>query len=269
MKKNKLPFSIIIPCADDVRIEQCLNSIDENVEVVVVLNGATNEVMNIVKKYKNVKKVNIPERNLAKSLNVGIENSKYSKVLFMDSDCVFDKGAIRKLYEGLRNHYLSKGKVVFQSNGLISSIIARVREYTTADKPNAYKPPLAIRKSIKKLVGGYYFDPEVIWTEDADFNLRVLRANIEIEFVPSAKIFHPPLTFRQDLRSAFRYGFGKSIRVKKNIAQGIGTHFREVDKLISRKGFWAGIYYLIWNCFYLCGYAYHSILSLYSKKNSI
>jgi len=33
-------LSIVLPCADDDGIERCLASIDEDVEVVAVLNGA-------------------------------------------------------------------------------------------------------------------------------------------------------------------------------------------------------------------------------------
>ena len=49
MKKYKI--SVIICVADDIRIKKMLDSIEGYCEVVVVLNGATNEVKNIVKKY--------------------------------------------------------------------------------------------------------------------------------------------------------------------------------------------------------------------------
>lgn len=39
-----LNLSIVIPAYNDIRLGKCLKSIDENVEVVVVLNGATEEV---------------------------------------------------------------------------------------------------------------------------------------------------------------------------------------------------------------------------------
>ena len=99
MRNKKLPLSIVIPCADDARIGSCLDSIDENVEIVVVLNGASSEVRKIVGNYE-VKRVNIRERNLAKALNIGITMSKNKKFVFMDSDCRFENGAIRKLYKG-------------------------------------------------------------------------------------------------------------------------------------------------------------------------
>ena len=94
MQNNKLPISIIIPCADDLRVAQCIESIDENAEIIVVLNGPTEQIKNLVKKYF-VKTFFLKERNLGMALNVGIKNASYNRVLLMDSDCVFFKNTIR------------------------------------------------------------------------------------------------------------------------------------------------------------------------------
>lgn len=266
MKTKKLPVSIVIPCADDTRIKHCLNSIDEDVEVVVVLNGATKETKEITNKYPDIKKVTIPERNLAKALNIGIEYSKYPKVLFMDSDCIFKKGTIRKIFRGLRVAYLSKGKVIFRKNNFMSAIIAKAREYTTSDKPNAYKPPLAIRKPVKKYINNYYFDSDVHWTEDADLDARVSKAGLKINYEPSAEIYHPPITLYQDLRSAFRYGIGKRIRAEKGMTRGLGSFFGNILDAILKKGLFVGIYLFIWSWAYTFGYGYQIIFDPYKIR---
>jgi len=156
MKKNKLPLSIIIPCATDIRIKTCLDSIDENVEIVVVLNGPIKEVVNIVKKYP-VKVVTLPERNLPKSLNAGIEKATNKKFILMDSDCVFHPQAIKKIFLALNNNFVAKGKVIFQYNNLISRSISRVRDYTNADTVKAYNPFLGLRKDLADKIGGFFF----------------------------------------------------------------------------------------------------------------
>lgn len=266
--KTKLPLSIIIPCANDTRIKYCLDSIDEAVEVIVVLNGASSNVKKIVDKYK-VKRVIINERNLPKALNVGIENSKNNIILFMDADCVFEKGAIRKLYKGLGESYLAKGTVRFERNNFSSTIIAKVREYMNTNIPKPYNPFLCIKKDIKKLIGNYYFDNDIHWTEDADLALRVNSANLKVNYVVSASVFHSPLTLRDDLKSAFRYGIGKRIRVTKSTGKGIGVHFNNTLDVFKKKGLGASIYFSIWNCFYTAGYIYQIIADPYKVKDII
>ena len=265
MINNKLPLSIVIPCADDVRIKHCLDSIDEKVEVMVVLNGATKEVLNIVDDY-DVKVVKIKERNLSKALNIGIKTAKNPKVILVDSDCRFEKGAIKKLFGGLQKYYIAKGKVVFQSNSLISETIAKVRDYIYYDPPKPYNPFLAIKKDIKELIGNYYFDETIHWTEDADLNTRLKKAGIEVNYVFSAKVFHPPLGLKHDLRSVFRYGIGKRIRVEKGVSSGIGTHFGKILHVGFKKGLLTSLYYFIWNCSFLFGYLYQAVKDPYRVR---
>lgn len=267
MNMKDLPISIIIPCADDLRIKNCLESIDEKVETIVVLNGATNKLRKLVKGYK-VKTAEISERNLAKALNVGIAKSKNKKVIFMDADCRFEKGAIRKLYEGLGSYDVAKGKVIFESDNFISKTIARVREYSYYDIPKPYNPFLGINKKIKHLIDGYFFDSKIHWTEDADMNSRLKKAKIKVNYVFKAKVFHPPLSLKHDLRSAFRYGIGKKIRVETGRASCIGTHFSKIVDVANKKGFWSGIYYFIWNTFYVLGYLYQTLFDPYKTRKS-
>lgn len=262
---NKLSLSIVIPCADDIRIKHCLNSIDEKVEIVVVLNGATKEILNIVNSY-DVKVVEIKEKNLSRALNIGIKEARNPNIILIDSDCRFEKGAIKKLFRGLREHYIAKGEVVFESNNLISETIAKVREYAYYDPPKPYNPFLAIRKSLKQLVGDYYFDEKIHWTEDADLNARLKKAGVEVNYVFSARVFHPPLSLRHDLRSAFRYGIGKRIRVEKKVSGGTGTHFLKILDVGIKKGFLASFYYFVWNCSYLFGYLYQLVRDPYHVR---
>lgn len=262
---NKLPVTVVIPCADDIKIKSCIESIDENVEILVVLNGATKEIVNIVDKL-GVNKVVLPERNLAKALNVGIKKAKNPKVILIDSDCTFRKGAIKKVITELDKNLIVKGRVIFRSNSFFSKIIAKTRDYSYYDTPKPYNPFLCIRKNIVGKIGGYYFDERIFWTEDADLNQRVKKAGIKVKYVYSAVAYHPPLTFNYDLRSAFRYGIGKRIRVEKGTASGIGTHFKKVPDIIVKKGFLVGVYYLFWNFAYLLGYVYQFLKDPYKTR---
>jgi glycosyltransferase involved in cell wall biosynthesis len=266
MKNKELAISIVIPCATDLRLERCLKSINEKVEVIVVLNGATKKVIKIANEYK-VKKVIVEERNLPKALNAGIEVAKNQKVLLMDSDCVFHPKAIREIYLALETNLMAKGIVVFQHKGPISKAIAGVRDYTNANTIKAYNPFLGLRKDIKEKIGGYYFDDRIYWTEDADLDQRIAKAKMVIKPVPMAIAYHPPLTLKQDLRSAFKYGVGKRIRVEMKIGRGIGCHFSRIPDMVKTQRFLSGIYYFFWNCSYLGGYFYQIIADPYGTKN--
>jgi len=258
MANNKLPISIIIPCADDIQIKTCLESIDEKVEIIVALNGASEEVKNIVRGYK-VKIIEIPERNLAKAENIGIEEAENKKILLLDSDCRLQKKAIKKLYNAFFDCDVIKGRVIFESNGFLSKIIARVREYIYYCPPKPFNPFLAINKDIKKLIGNYFFDEDIYWTEDADLHLRLKKAGIKVKYFWEAKAFHSPLPIRHDLKSAFRYGIGKRRRVQKGTARGVGSDFGHVLDIALKKGFFPSLYYIVWNCFYSAGFFYQML----------
>ncbi len=247
-----MDLTILIPVRNDVHIKECVESIDEKVDILVVLNNPTREVEDIVSKL-DVKVAKIGEANLSKAYNYGIENAKYENVLLMDSDCTFQKGCIKKLYDGLNTAKLSKGKVVFKRNSKVSNVIAKVREFTTSDFCNAYSPPLAFKKKIVNDIG-YYFDPNLRWEEDYDFNNRVIKAGLTINWIKDAEIYHPELTLFRDLRSAFNYGTGHYVGIKKGIYKEKELTKIQRKKLISyqmkyiymKKGYAALLYYKVW-----------------------
>lgn len=254
-----MEVSIVIPVKDDIRIKECIDSIDEDVEIVVVLNDASEEVNKIVSKL-DVKIVRIDEANLSKAYNAGIMNATYENILLMDSDCVFEKGTIKKLYNGLEHARLSKGMVVFKRKGINSNIVARVREFTTTDFCNAFSPPLAFKKDIINEIG-YYFNPKLKWEEDFDFNIRVKKSRLNIYWDKSAKIYHPPLSFRSDLRSAFNYGTGHGVGIKEEIYKTNSISKEQKKKikryqkkyLMAKKGILCWLYYKVWGIYYKNG----------------
>ena len=72
--------------------------------------------------------------------------------------------------------------------------------------------------------------------------------------MPSAKIFHPALTMKSDLRSAFRYGTGRRIGVEKKIFKSFNL-LRYIDfKIFWKKSPLHFIYLLLWNFSYFIGY---------------
>jgi glycosyltransferase involved in cell wall biosynthesis len=273
---NKLDLTIIIPCASDARIKDCIQSIYEtcpgDIEVLVSLNNASKKVRDILKNFKNIKTCEIKEPNLSKSYNNGIGHASRNNILLMDSDCIFAPKAIELLYEGLKYAELSKGLVIFQTNNLMSKVIGRVREYTTTDFVSAYVPPLAFSKAVKNLIGGYYFNEKMLWSGDGEFDYRIQQAGLKIYYNPKAVIYHTSLSFFHDIKSGFRYGKGRRVGVDLNLLPKrnyfkIATHlerFIRTYEILYKKGLLAALYYFfIWRPVYRLGYiiqAFYNIL---------
>ncbi|MFA6423573.1 MAG: glycosyltransferase [Patescibacteria group bacterium] len=260
---NNLPITIVIPCSNDLLIERCIRSIDESLEVVVSLNNPTQAVRNILKKFPDVKTVETAKKGIALAYNNGIKATSNDWILLMDSDCIFEKKAIYEMWKIAKEYKVVKGRIVFSSKGYVSKVVAKLREFTTSDTVNAYSPPLLFDKKIVDKIG-YYFNPKLVWSEDADFNNRVQKNNIKIGFAKDGIIYHKNLTFKEDLRSAFYYGVGRQIgkeigvykphtlkSFSKNIIFSITNAYKI---LINKKSLAVAVYYFFfWNIFFRFG----------------
>jgi len=214
----------------------------------------------------NTKIIDLPEKGLARSLNAGIDNSINQYVLMMDSDCVFESGALKEFFGNLDSAEVAKGRVVYLQKGIISSVISKVRDYINYDELKPYNPFVCINKSIKDKIGGYYYDNNIFWTEDADLNLRIKKAEIIPKYIFSSIVYHAPLTIKHDLAGAFKAGVGKRKRVEQKIAFGVNSHFKKIFDMMGKKGILSGVYYFLWNCVYVYGYFFQLLFKYASSK---
>lgn len=267
-------ISIVIPVSNDLRLQRCIESIDEVVEVVISLNKPSTEIKTLTrslikaKKYSHLrfKVCEIPQPSIAQAYNNGIATASYHKILLMDSDCIFQPGCIKKLNDNLGENLLSKGKVIFTHDSQVTAIIAKAREFHTSDKISAFSPPLLFDKKIKKYIGGYYFHPKLCWLEDSEFDSRVQATKLNISYDPTAQVLHPPLTPLRDLRSAFWYGVGKRIGVENGVHQKptgvIGSIQKYIFSASQEKGVLAGSYLFLWKMALLSGYYTQAVYKL-------
>ena len=105
-------ISVIVPCHNRVEyLPRCLNSIlcqsYENLEIVCVNDGSTDNSLNVLKKYAikdaRIKILDIPHGGPGKARNLGIENSSGNYLMFCDSDDEFVPEACEKLHHALTN----------------------------------------------------------------------------------------------------------------------------------------------------------------------
>ena len=253
---KKYNISLVICVADDVRIKNMLNSIKDKCEIVVVLNGTSDEVKDILKEYeekskKKLKILEIPERNLSKARNIGIINSKYNKVVFYDSDCIMTENALRFYDDYLDKYLIVDGGVKFKEDFFQSKIISVQRSMGISGY--ALCPSIGINKKIIKYID-YYFDEDIKWIEDSELNQRVKKANIKVGTITDITCIHDNLTFKQDLKSAFRYGTGVKIAARKGLHKKRPTANWNLVLPCFRIRKLSGLYCILWNIVYCIGY---------------
>ncbi|MFD3587353.1 glycosyltransferase family 2 protein [Streptomyces sp. NPDC058683] len=210
-------LTIVIPVCDDPLIYRCLASIDVTCSTIISTNGSPTWFLDGLVTYARaapqVTVLSTSERGIGQAYNRAISQAVTPLVLLMDSDCVFEPGAIAAMLAAASAE-LVKGRVRFETRGRGSRLVAAARRLTedplVTRKVNAYSPPLLYRTSIVEKMGGYHFNTAMKWREDRDFELRRRTSDLPVRLVPEAVIWHKPLSPRDDLRSVWSYGAGQA-----------------------------------------------------------
>lgn len=206
--------SIVIALKDDERIFRCLASVDEDVEVVLSVNGTPAALRKRLTEVPGrVVLTSLGETgNLGAAYNAGIEKASGRYILLMDSDCVFDPGVIRRMAAGVARYPVIKGQVIYGvAPGRISAWIARIREFDEGDYVSALSPPLIYDRGLAGFIGGHHFNPLIHWCEDREFDFRLQLADIPVLYDGRCTIRHDAQVGFQDFRSYWRYGVGEGI----------------------------------------------------------
>jgi glycosyltransferase involved in cell wall biosynthesis len=210
-------LTIVIPVCDDPLIYRCLASIDVTCPIIISTNGSPDWFLEGLVTYSrgasHVTVLNTSERGIGLAYNRAILQAVTPMVLLMDSDCIFEPGAIAAMLAASSGG-LVKGRVQFETEGYGSKVVAAARRLTedplVTKKANAYSPPLLYRTDVVEEMGGYHFNAAMKWREDRDFELRRRKSDIPVRLVPAAVIWHKPLSLKNDLRSVRAYGVGQA-----------------------------------------------------------
>ena len=107
-------LSIIIPVYNVQKyLERCINSVihadRNNVEIIIVDDGSTDNSSAICDKYSNLYEnvIVVHQKNggLSSARNTGIEYSSGEFIAFLDSDDMYDKDFVNDIINIIRNHY--------------------------------------------------------------------------------------------------------------------------------------------------------------------
>lgn len=110
MKKTEL-ISVIVPAYnEEKRIKKCVDSIlnqtYENLELIVINDGSTDNTVDVLKsiKDKRLKIISIKNHGQGYARNLGIKKSSGSLITFVDSDDYISNNMIEKLYSNLQDN---------------------------------------------------------------------------------------------------------------------------------------------------------------------
>jgi len=259
-----MDLTVVIRCCDDERVFRCIESIDENVEIIVSL--CKNSDLEEELKSKSIKYTIAPRGNLSKTSNRGFIEASYDKVIITDSDTWFGKNCINRVNECLNDHKVVKPGLKFErkKDNIISELIAKARDYVNS-LPLVFTPGIGVRKDILPNIGGFLFNNPVPFAVDADLNYRIKKSNIGICWLmDEVFIYHDSEFVKHDLKSAYRIGKGcrRSVEILKNHEDFSSIKWNELKAvksyhwcdIIKTKGGLVYAYQLLWDFLYWSGY---------------
>jgi O-antigen biosynthesis protein len=197
---GRAPVSVIIPTVGRPRlVEQALASLarcdPRAAEVLVVDQSTDSSVAEVVERFSEVgaRVVSLPDPNLSRARNVGMEEASEDVVLFIDDDCTVDEswaGTAWRLMDADPNRIVT-GRVLGTSPNVPSVREDQERhDYTGELRCEVLFPNnMAARRAALLDFGG--FDERFQGAgEDLDLCYRWLRAGRKLWFEPELLVWH-------------------------------------------------------------------------------
>ncbi|UZR98023.1 glycosyltransferase family 2 protein [Chondrinema litorale] len=198
---SKLKISVVVATYNrsDLLIE-LIKSLDnqtldkETYEIIIACDGCTDDTIEKLEFQSyyvpNLKWLDLPKGNPAKSRNAGILEAKAPLIAFTDDDCLAENTwleTIIKVFDkkdtiGLQGKTTTDKKLV----NPLTHQIENLKGHPSVPTCNA-----AFRKNILLKIGGFDEHFPFAHNEDADLSWRI-RSEGKIDFVPEMVINHPP-----------------------------------------------------------------------------
>ena len=183
---------VIVTLKSENIIDQCLESIDKNIPIIVVENSNNQKFKNkLESKYQNLKCI-LAKSNLGMGAgnNIGIKEAKTDFILILNPDVVLENSTLDELF-------LASRKIPEFS--ILSPINADLNfpnyKKVSGEKSSPFRVEsvdgFSMLLNKKKLGDDIYFDENFfLYLENNDLCLRVNKAGGSIFIIPTAKINH-------------------------------------------------------------------------------
>ena len=191
---------VIVSFKSDHVIHHCINSIDKEIEIIVIDNSNNTKFKkSIEEQYKNVKCI-LSSNNIGMGAgnNVGIKNTSKDFALILNPDVILEKNSIEEIIKASKS---------LEPFGVIAPISDKIQfpnyklyknENHKFDQSNPFKVKtvdgysmLLNLKRLRKLDNFNFFDENIfLYLENDDFCKRLSLNNENIYIVPKSKIRH-------------------------------------------------------------------------------
>lgn len=182
IKMSSPKISIVVSCYNKGRtIEDCVTSILrqdlDGMEIIAVDDGSKDDSLHILERLGVHGALNIireKHRGISATKNRGFVASKADIVLFLDGDCILEKGSLQELTKSFEGHMVDcVGGEVRAANS--SNIIAHAVELMQNEVDRKWPFGANVAYSRKALDKAGVFDEQMRFGEDAELYLRVIK----------------------------------------------------------------------------------------------
>jgi len=187
---------VIVTLKSENIIDECIQSIDQNIPIIVVENSNNNEFKDkLESKYKNLKCV-LSKSNLGMGAgnNIGIKLSQTDYVFIINPDVKLKKNTLNEIY--LASKKLPEFSIVspisinenFPNYGTFNKI--RKNEISKSPFKVDYVDGFAMVLNKKNFKDGFFDENFFLYLENNDLCLRANKQGGSIYIIPEAKIEH-------------------------------------------------------------------------------
>jgi GT2 family glycosyltransferase len=239
--------SIIIPTFNGAsRIGHCLKSLvkqtaGRNVEILVVDDGSTDNIANVIRGYSSVRLITQANAGPASARNRGALAAQGTILLFTDDDCVPMPDWLESMLEPFEDPDVVGAKGVYRTHQ--KSLAARFVQMEYEDKYRLMASLASIdfidtysagfRRDRFLEMTGYDTSFPVACAEDIELSYRMSARGWKMMFVPAAIVYHThPDTFTRYLKKKYKFAFWRVLAVRKNPSKGVkDSHTPQIMKL--------------------------------------
>ena len=187
MNKKSL-ISVMMPTYNNAKyIKQAIESIYaqnyDNIEIIVVDDGSTDNTKEIVKQYKDIKYFYIEHKGIPFARNVALENTEGEYIAFLDSDDYWLPNKLNTQMQYFKDHpdceiVFTKYENFFENEDVKKKNRA-IFEKISEDKFTHYLPSSLVKKKLFEKYGNF---DEIFQTgEDTEFVTRIKENKVNIE----------------------------------------------------------------------------------------
>lgn len=228
----KSVVSFIIPTYNEGKtIKECIESLldmhypSDRLDIVVVDSGSTDDTISIIKEFKQVRYFVDKTLNKPEARNKAVKESKGDFLFNYSGHVIADKELLNvilsKFKDGIQavgcpNHTSNQDKTGKTIGKLFQGFMAGggTKTFTQnamfkEDRFVEHIPFCCYTRELFEEIG--FFDPDLQFGQDAEYNLRVRKKGYKILYTPDTFVDHyKPTSFRGLFLKMYRYGVARS-----------------------------------------------------------